>query len=64
MIEFDIDQISGMKILIVDDILENVDILGHILQRSGLEISISPTGEKALEVISKNKPDQIGRAHV
>ena len=59
MIEFDIDQISGMKILIVDDILENVDILGHILQRSGLEISISPTGEKALEVISKNKPDLI-----
>jgi len=59
MNEFDIDQISGMKILIVDDVLENVDILGHILQRSGLEISISPTGEKALEIVSQNKPDLI-----
>lgn len=57
--EFDKEQISGMKILIVDDAPENLDILGHILQRSGLEISIAPTGEKALELINLNKPDLI-----
>jgi DNA-binding response OmpR family regulator len=59
MIKFDIEQISGMKILIVDDIPENLDILGHILQRSGLEISIAPTGEKALALVALEKPDLI-----
>lgn len=59
MIDFDIEQISGMKILIVDDTPENLDILGHILQRSGLEISIAPTGDKALEIVSLDKPDLI-----
>jgi len=58
-VEFDKEQISGMKILVVDDAPENLDILGHILQRSGLEISIAPTGEKALELINLSKPDLI-----
>ncbi len=59
MIEFDIEQITGMKILIVDDVPENLAILGHILQRNGLEISIAPSGKKALELISLNKPDLV-----
>jgi DNA-binding response OmpR family regulator len=59
MIEFDKELISGMKILIVDDTPETLDILGHILQRSGLEVSIAPSGEKALELVSRNKPDLI-----
>lgn len=48
-----------MKILIVDDTPANLEILGHILQRSGLEVSIAPTGEKALELVNLNKPDLI-----
>jgi DNA-binding response OmpR family regulator len=59
MIKFDKEQISGMKILIVDDTPENLDILGHILKQSGLEISISTSGEKAIELVSRNKPDLI-----
>ena len=56
---FDKDQISGMKVLIVDDTPANLDILGHILQRSGLEISIAPDGEKAFELANRCKPDLV-----
>jgi len=59
MIKFDKDQISGMKILIVDDVLDNLAILGHFLQQSGLEISVARTGEKAFELVEQNKPDLI-----
>ena len=59
MIEFDKEQISWMKILIVDDVPDNLEILGHILKRCGLDVSIAPTGEKALELVERNKPDLI-----
>lgn len=59
MISFDKEQIDGMRVLIVDDVPANLDLLGHILKRSGLEISIACTGEKALELINRNKPDLI-----
>jgi len=59
MIEFDKEQIDGMRILIVDDVPANLDLLGHILKRKGLEVSIAETGEKALELINRNKPDLI-----
>jgi DNA-binding response OmpR family regulator len=59
MIDFDKEKISGMKILIVDDTPANLDILGHILQRSGLEVSFAPKGEIALELVNKDKPDLI-----
>ena len=48
VVEFEKELISGIKILIVDDTPANLEILGHILQLSGLEVSIVPTGEKAL----------------
>jgi PAS domain S-box-containing protein len=57
--EFYDGQLSGMKILIVDDTPRNLDVLGHILTRGNLILSVSPNGEKALEVINKNKPDLI-----
>ena len=59
MIEFEQDQITGMKILIVDDVLDNLSILGHFLQQSGLEISVARSGEKAFELVEQNKPDLI-----
>ena len=59
MIEFDKEKLSGMKILIVDDTPANLDILGHILQRSNLNVSFAPNGEKALELVRQNKPDLI-----
>lgn len=59
MKEFESGQLSGMKILIVDDTLANIDILGHIMSRGKLDVSVAPSGEKALEIIGKNKPDLI-----
>ncbi|MBT5868336.1 MAG: response regulator [Nitrospinaceae bacterium] len=59
MIEFDKEKLSGMKILIVDDTPANLDILGHILQRSNLNVSFAPNGEKALELVHQNKPDLV-----
>ena len=52
-------QLSGMNILIVDDTPRNLDVLGHMLTKGNLNLSVSPNGEKALEVIEKNKPDLI-----
>lgn len=43
MLAFDKDRIEGMKILIVDDIPSNLDLLGHILKRKGLEVFIANT---------------------
>jgi PAS domain S-box-containing protein len=59
MNEFESGQLSGMSVLIVDDTPANIDILGHIMGRGKLSISIAPNGEKALEIIKKNKPDLI-----
>lgn len=52
-------QLSGMNVLIVDDTPQNIDVLGHIMARGKLNVSISTSGEKALEVIGKRKPDLI-----
>ena len=59
MMEYDKDQISGMKILVVDDVLDNLAILGHFLQQIGLEISVARSGEKAFELVAQNNPDLI-----
>ncbi len=52
-------ELAGMNVLIVDDTPQNIDVLGHIMTRGNLNLSVSPSGEKALEVIGKNKPDLI-----
>jgi PAS domain S-box-containing protein len=51
--------LNGMKVLIVDDIAENIDLLGHFLEKCGLIISIAMDGEKALELVGKVEPDLI-----
>jgi PAS domain S-box-containing protein len=59
MNELESGQLSGMSVLIVDDTPANIDILGHIMARGKLNISVAPSGEKALEIIGKHKPDLI-----
>jgi PAS domain S-box-containing protein len=59
MIDFEKDDLSNMKVLIVDDTPTNIDILGHILKQGGLDISVAPNGEVALEIISQSAPDLI-----
>lgn len=46
-------------ILIVDDIPENLKLLGKILTGKNYHISIADSGKKALQVIEKKKPDLI-----
>ena len=59
MLDFNAEDLSGMKVLIVDDTPQNIDILGHILKQGGLNISVAPNAELAQKIISKDKPDLI-----
>jgi len=47
------------KILIVDDDLETLRLIGVMLQRQGYEISAANTGELAISMARKEKPDLI-----
>ena len=59
MINFYNGQLSGMKVLIVDDINENIYVLRKILAKGGLNISVALNGESALQLIGKSKPDLV-----
>ena len=50
---------SGMKILIVDDNLTNLDLLLRTLSDSGYEISVATDGEMALKAVTVASPDLI-----
>ena len=47
------------KILIVDDDLETLRLIGVMLQRQGYEISAANTGELAISMARKEKPDLV-----
>lgn len=49
---------SKATILIVDDIVENIHVLMNILKKDYL-IQVAKNGQKAMEIIHKNKPDLI-----
>lgn len=58
-INFIKDNLSGMKVLIVDDTLANIQILELVLKQAGLSISVATSGTIALEIINEDKPDLI-----
>lgn len=47
------------KILIVDDVPENIQILVHLLSEKGLKVNYAESGVKALKAIKNNLPDLI-----
>jgi len=47
------------KILLVDDIPANLDILSHALEPEGYQISVAPNGEIALKIARGASPDLI-----
>lgn len=51
--------LAGMKVMIVDDTPANIDVLRRILSEDGFEISIAMSGEAALSLVEKNRPDLI-----
>lgn len=50
---------SPYQILLVDDTPENIDILKAILSREGYNISVALSGEVAIDIVSRSKPDLI-----
>ena len=42
--------LTGTKILAVDDVPENLDVLVHTLEETGYEVLIATSGEQALEL--------------
>jgi len=53
------DDLSGMKILLVDDVPTNIEILFQTLKSRGYQISLADSGAKALELIPELLPDLI-----
>jgi signal transduction histidine kinase len=53
------DPAGSYLILIVDDIPENVSLLGTILRRSGYKIAIAERGSQAFQAVKKSPPDLI-----
>ena len=53
------DDLSGMKILVVDDVPQNIEILLQTLKQKNYQISFSNSGEKTLELVPKILPDLI-----
>ena len=51
--------LSGAKILVVDDAPSNLDLLSHVLEGGGYEVSIAPRGEVALRLVRGARPDLI-----
>ncbi len=47
------------KILIVDDEPSIVAPLQFLMERSGYEVMVATSGEKALEMINENRPDLV-----
>lgn len=50
---------NSINILIVDDIPANLKVLGEILKSDGFRVRPVPSGQLALQVIEKEKPDLI-----
>lgn len=48
-----------IRILVVDDVLENIQVIGGLLREKGYMISVAQSGEQALEVVKENRPDLI-----
>lgn len=53
------EEIHKGSVLIVDDIPENLQVLGNILLQKGLDVGFATNGEEALEAIEYCKPDII-----
>jgi signal transduction histidine kinase len=49
----------GNQILIVDDVPENLQVLGSMLQRKGYDVNVASSGMDALALVAKQKPDLI-----
>ena len=56
MVKLDIEKFPGMKVLMVDDTPAKLNILGHILKLSGLDVSVALEMKKAPDTARMSKP--------
>ena len=54
-----LEDLSGMKVLLVDDTPDNIEILTCILKKEKFDISVATNGELALRALENEKPDLI-----
>jgi diguanylate cyclase (GGDEF)-like protein len=59
VIDFEVEKLSGMKVLMVDDSPASLDILGHIMGNWGLDIFVATDGQQAINSVLEIKPDLI-----
>ncbi len=50
---------KGERILIVDDTLQNIQVLGTVLREQNYQINVAQNGIQALEMVEKVEPDLI-----
>ena len=48
-----------LRILIVDDTVKNIQVLGTILKKEAYQINVAQNGKQALDVVGKVRPDLI-----
>jgi len=53
------DATDKPRILIVDDVARNLQVLGEILDQAGYEVTAALSGSQALEAVQNDKPDLI-----
>lgn len=51
--------LQDVKILVVDDVPSNIDVLYQLLDAQGVNVLVSTSGEPALEVLEMNRPDLV-----
>jgi len=47
------------KILIVDDVIENIQVLGAVLRNAGYSVIVGQSGKDAVRLSLRSKPDLI-----
>jgi len=53
------NKLTESRILIADDTIRNLQILGDVLEREGYQINVARDGQQAIDIATKVKPDLI-----
>lgn len=59
LLSADNEILTGLKILCVDDISTNLEVLNDLLMNEGYKVFSAPSGEIALRILEKAQPDLI-----
>ncbi len=55
----DVTKKNNQRVLVVDDVLKNIQVIGTMLREQGYMVSIAQSGEEALNLCEKEPPDLI-----